>query len=92
MQNAILKPAPHCDESGQTIARIVPDPDQGFRPLAAAGEDKPLTAYWLRRLRDGDVLIVDQPAASAPVRSIEPKGAEKAADMRTAKPRAKETE
>jgi len=36
-------------------ALIVRDPDTG-KPLAAEGEKKPKTSYWLRRLRDGDVV------------------------------------
>lgn len=34
-----------------------------FRPLAADGEDKPRWGwrgqYWMRRLRDGDVVLVN---------------------------------
>jgi hypothetical protein len=37
---------------------LVRNPDRGFRPLEAAGEAVPLTEYWLRRLRDGDVVRV----------------------------------
>ena len=41
----------------------VRDPRTG-RALAARGEDKPRTTYWLRRLRDGDVIDMDaKPAA-----------------------------
>lgn len=53
-----LKPAPMAGEDGQPIARVVPDPQQAFRPLAAEGEFKPLDAYWTRRLRDGDVVEI----------------------------------
>ncbi|MNR50268.1 hypothetical protein D3C85_1697660 [compost metagenome] len=31
-------------------------------PLAADGEKKPKTGYWLRRLRDGSVLLAEKPA------------------------------
>ena len=43
---------------------IVRDP-QSHRPLSAEGEEKPRTQYWLRRLRDGDVVEVgaDTPPA-----------------------------
>lgn len=34
--------------------RVVPDPEAGGT-LAAEGRDVPRDAYWLRRLRDGDV-------------------------------------
>lgn len=29
-------------------------------PLAQTGECKPKNSYWLRRLNDGDVIVVDQ--------------------------------
>ena len=44
-------------------AVTVRDPDTG-RPLDAAGEVKHKTAYWLRRLRDGDVQIATPPKAA----------------------------
>lgn len=45
-----LKPAPGV---------IVRDPVT-YRPLAVEGEDKPRwDQYWLRRLRDGDVVRVE---------------------------------
>lgn len=39
---------------------IVRDPIT-LKPLAADGELKPLSAYWLRRLRDGSAVIVKTP-------------------------------
>ncbi|CAM3718919.1 DUF2635 domain-containing protein [Xenorhabdus thuongxuanensis] len=36
---------------------IVRDPET-YQPLSADGEPKPRTAYWLRRLKDGDVTEV----------------------------------
>jgi hypothetical protein len=42
---------------------IVRDP-QSHRPLAEAGEEKPRTQYWLRRLRDGDVELIDEQATA----------------------------
>ena len=39
----------------------VRDPHSG-RALARAGEHKPRTTYWLRRLRDGDVIDLSAPA------------------------------
>lgn len=38
---------------------IVRDPDTG-QPLAADGEVKPGNSYWLRRLRDGDVVKLEK--------------------------------
>jgi Protein of unknown function (DUF2635) len=38
---------------------IVRDPVT-YRPLAVEGEDKPRDQYWMRRLRDGDVVPVEQ--------------------------------
>lgn len=45
----------------------VRDPLNG-KPLATAGETKPRTSYWLRRLRAGDVVEGKAPktAATAP--------------------------
>ncbi|WP_392434957.1 DUF2635 domain-containing protein [Yersinia sp. HM-2024] len=43
-----IKPAP-----GLTVR----DPDS-YEPLAAKGEKKPRTGFWLRRLKDGDVVTV----------------------------------
>jgi hypothetical protein len=42
----------------------VRDPLNG-KPLADAGETKPRTSYWLRRLRDGDVVEGKAPKAAA---------------------------
>lgn len=36
----------------------VRDPET-FEPLNAKGEEKPRNAYWLARLRDGDVVLVE---------------------------------
>jgi hypothetical protein len=41
-----VKPAP---------GRIVPDPEYGD-DLPAEGRDVPKTPYWVRRLKDGDVI------------------------------------
>jgi hypothetical protein len=45
--------------------RRVRHPDTGA-PLAAAGEIVPLTSYWRRRERDGDVTLGTIKAASPP--------------------------
>lgn len=37
---------------------IVRDPETR-RPLAARGEEKPLNAYWARRLQAGDCVLVN---------------------------------
>ncbi|MDF7670240.1 DUF2635 domain-containing protein [Orbaceae bacterium ESL0721] len=37
---------------------IVRDPDT-LEQLAASGESKPQNSYWLRRLHDGDVEIIE---------------------------------
>lgn len=39
--------------------RLVRDPVSGA-PLRADGEAKPKNSYWLRRLKDGDVVVADQ--------------------------------
>lgn len=36
---------------------VVRDPET-MQPLAEAGEHKPLSTFWRRRLRDGDVVEV----------------------------------
>ncbi len=41
------------------LGLIVRDPVT-YRPLAVDGEDKPRDQYWMRRLRDGDVVLAKQ--------------------------------
>ena len=48
MTTLYLKPVP-----GVTVR----DPET-LQPLAENGEKKPRTTYWLRRLKDGDVSVV----------------------------------
>lgn len=50
-----LKPAP---------GLVVRDPTTR-QPLAAEGEAKVLDTYWHRRLEEGDVTFVDEPASAA---------------------------
>jgi hypothetical protein len=50
-----VKPAP---------GLVIPDPDR-FDTLPADGRDVPDSDFWLRRLRDGDVVLADPPAAPA---------------------------
>ncbi|HEQ1857012.1 TPA: DUF2635 domain-containing protein [Providencia alcalifaciens] len=42
----------------------VRDPDT-YQPLAEKGELKPRNAFWLRRLKDGDVVLVNAPSKGA---------------------------
>ncbi|OWF79062.1 DUF2635 domain-containing protein [Yersinia alsatica] len=58
-----IKPAP-----GLTVR----DPDS-YEPLAAKGEKKPRTGFWLRRLKDGDVVTVTATVDAA----VPKKGADK---------------
>ncbi|AXF74865.1 DUF2635 domain-containing protein [Erwinia tracheiphila] len=48
MTELYIKPVP-----GLTVR----DPDT-YEPLAVNGEKKPCTGFWLRRLKDGDVVAV----------------------------------
>ncbi len=41
--------------SGLTVR----DPET-YQPLADKGEIKPRNAYWLRRIKDGDVVLVEE--------------------------------
>lgn len=67
MKNVFVKPAPMTDPvTKKPIARVVPDPQQRGRPLAADGEWKPLNSYWAARLRDGDVIEAAPPPEPAP--------------------------
>jgi hypothetical protein len=64
MENVFLKPA--CDAEGN--AMVVPDPETHL-PLKAVGEWKALTTYWVRRIRDVDVMqsaAPDETSAAAP--------------------------
>ncbi|HAX5206062.1 TPA: DUF2635 domain-containing protein [Escherichia coli] len=55
MKTILIKPAP---------GRLVRDPDTQT-PLNAAGEEKPFTPFWCRRLDDGDVLMVEKTTGTA---------------------------
>jgi len=48
---------------------IVRDPDEKYRPIPASGKQVKKNAYWLRRLRDGDVVLS---AAESKSKSSEP--------------------
>jgi len=52
VKNIFVKPA--------ADGLVVPDPDT-HRSLKAEGEWKPETMYWVRRLRDGDVVEATGP-------------------------------
>ncbi|EKB5404442.1 DUF2635 domain-containing protein [Salmonella enterica] len=55
MKTFFIKPAP---------GRMVRDPDT-LEFLQPAGEEKPFTPYWCRRLDDGDVIEFDPNATPA---------------------------
>lgn len=44
--------------------RLVRDPVSGAQ-LIEAGEFKPMNSYWLRRLRDGDVVVIAETKKNA---------------------------
>lgn len=73
MQNFFLRPIVGAD--GNAVP--VPDPSTG-EYLKAAGEWKPKTVYWLRRVMFGDAVEADPNAAApavatpAPVRNAVP--------------------
>jgi Protein of unknown function (DUF2635). len=50
MNDFFLKPAP---------GKSVRDP-RSMKLLAAKGERKPRNSYWLRRVADGDVVVVEK--------------------------------
>ena len=56
MQTMFVKPAPGIQ---------VRDPRTG-QPLPAPGAEIPVSSYWARRLRDGDVLTSRPPEAAKP--------------------------
>jgi hypothetical protein len=60
-QKLIVKAAP---------GRRVKDP-YTLRPLSADGESKPRSAYWTRRLQDGDVVEVGEAIKAEPVIKME---------------------
>ena len=61
MENAFLNPA--LDAGGK--AMVVPDLDT-HRALSPAGEHKPMSMYWIRRIRDGDVVVAEPPKPVPP--------------------------
>jgi hypothetical protein len=70
MREVFLKP--RLDSSGGPM--VVPDPFN-FRRLGAAGEWKPLSPYWARRLRDGDVTEAAPPPKETTKQNAEPEAA-----------------
>lgn len=48
------------------VLRVVRDP-RDMVPLPPEGREVPLSPFWLRRLRDGDVEAVSAEASPAPV-------------------------
>ena len=57
---------PSPDDPAKQVVFKVRNP-QTRRFLAEAGEEVPNTPFWRRLLRDGDVVGLKPPAASAPV-------------------------
>ena len=51
-----VKPAPHLKVRDPQLKDLLPD----------EGRLVPDTSYWHRRVRDGDVVVCDPPAPSAP--------------------------
>jgi Protein of unknown function (DUF2635) len=47
---------------------VIPDPDR-HDVLPPEGRDVPETDFWLRRLRDGDVVLTTEAPAEAPAAS-----------------------
>lgn len=67
MDNVFVTPARDAD--GKPM--VVPDPHT-FKPLGADGEWKPLSPYWVRRIRDQDVVAGEPPKEiAAPVAETE---------------------
>jgi hypothetical protein len=64
MSNVFIKPA-SIEIEGASVIAHVPDPERGFAALAVDGAYKPRSQYWLRRLRDGDVIEADPNAVAA---------------------------
>lgn len=47
--------------------RAAPDPDNNYALLPAKGGLVPDNAYWQRRLKDQDVIMIEAPDEPAPV-------------------------
>ncbi|MQT96571.1 DUF2635 domain-containing protein [Pseudomonas helleri] len=47
--------------------RAAPDPDNNYALLPAEGGLVPDNAYWQRRLKDQDVIMIEAPDEPAPV-------------------------
>lgn len=53
-------------------AAVIPDPVTG-QPLKAEGDGKPRSSFWLRRLRDGDVIEFDGEVKAMPEMKVPPR-------------------
>jgi hypothetical protein len=58
---------------------IIRDPET-LEQLAIKGEDKPRSSYWLKRLKDGDVELVETNQVTASTASKENTTKEKGAE------------
>lgn len=69
MEKIFIKPAPvsaSTKRRAKRELRLVRDPIT-LKPLSDDGEEKPADSYWLRRVRSGDVVVVEKrPAPATP--------------------------
>lgn len=61
----LIRPAVDKQSDAEGVRLKVRDPNT-MKFLADAGEEKPASEYWRRRLRDGDVELVTPPEKAAP--------------------------
>jgi hypothetical protein len=66
MNTLLVKPA-----DGRTVL----NPDNGMRPLGAAGESVPATMYWRHRIADGSVVEVAAEPADIPAPPVSARSA-----------------
>ncbi len=62
MQNVFIRPAVLPDGT----PALVRQPERSWAPVPPEGAFVALTNYWVRRLRDGDVVEADPPAEPEP--------------------------
>lgn len=79
---------PRLGEDGSPV--LVRQPNRGFSPLPAAGAWVPEDDYWIRRLRDEDVVEAEEPdpdPAPSPVEEVAVEAASDAEDPAPARKR-----